>query len=185
MKLFSKIFLLFFIALYCNLNLANSFVLTSNRLNDGEALDSDFVLNRFGCKGLNFSPPLLWEDVPLGTKSLALTMRDTDVANGEFYHWILVNIPAGTNRLWQNTEKSISYPLPQGSILLKNGYGVAGYSGPCPQKGSEPHRYEITVHALSVESVAKDKNSSFKEVIDAIKSSEIEKATLTTIYQNK
>src|SRR4051812_47751048 len=48
--------------------------------------------SRFTCDGGDVSPSLGWENLPSGTKSIALTMTDLN-ANG-FVHWVALGIPA-------------------------------------------------------------------------------------------
>ena len=67
--------------------------------------------------GGNRSPHLRWSDVPADTQSLAVIMYDSDaptvaddvnqegrtvprnLARADFYHWVLVDIPATTSEL--------------------------------------------------------------------------------------
>ena len=38
-------------------------------------------------------------DLPANTKSLALVVRDPDAPRGEWYHWIVVNIPTNMAKI--------------------------------------------------------------------------------------
>jgi Raf kinase inhibitor-like YbhB/YbcL family protein len=98
------------------------------------------------CAGQNQSPSLIWTGAPDATKSFALIMHDPDAPmTGGFYHWVLYNIPAGTNKIDGNAA------LPKtevGSIST----GKAAYYGPCPPKGPA-HHYIFTLYALDIDDV--------------------------------
>jgi phosphatidylethanolamine-binding protein (PEBP) family uncharacterized protein len=44
--------------------------------------------------------------------------------------------------------------MPEGTIELPNSYGETGYGGPMPPRGSGPHEYVITLHALKLPSLS-------------------------------
>ena len=48
----------------------------SPQLPDGSTAPQEFEFNGFGCNGRNQSPALVWADVPLEARSLALTAYD-------------------------------------------------------------------------------------------------------------
>src|ERR1700681_983007 len=51
------------------------------------------IPQQFTCSGANQSPPLSWNGVAPGTKSLALLMEDPDAPSGTFVHWVVYDIP--------------------------------------------------------------------------------------------
>ena len=93
------------------------------------------------CDGRNVSPELQIAGVPEGTASLALVMDDPDAPGGTFDHWIVWNIPAGTQSVPQGKE-------PKGA-QGRTGFGRLGYGGPCPPGGV--HRYFFKAYALDCE----------------------------------
>jgi len=94
---------------------------------------------QFSCEGANTNPPLQFDGIPKGAKSLALIVEDPDAPGSLFTHWLIWNIdPAAT----QIAEKSI----PQGAIEGTNDFGKPGYGGPCPPSGT--HRYFFRLFAL-------------------------------------
>ena len=92
--------------------------------------------------GGNISPPLEWNGIPDGTKSLALVVDDPDAPSGLFVHWILFGI-APTLRRLERGQSTASIP---GVRSGRNGFGNQGYDGPQPPEGT--HRYYFHLYAL-------------------------------------
>ena len=91
--------------------------------------------------GENISPPLLIEDVPSETKSLALTLIDEDHPERPT-HWLLYNVPADLEYIDENT-------IPDGAIQGRNNLTEIGYYGFSPMPGID--YYHFTLYALSAE----------------------------------
>src|SRR5712691_3150748 len=137
--------------------------------------------------GPNKNPAIAWSTGPAGTKSYAIIMVDPDVpsvfvdANKEgktisasltrmdFYHWILVDIPATVTRIPAGADSNGVIPRgkapgpTQNGVRGVNDYGMAftgdakmagnygGYDGPCPPWNDEiAHHYHFAVYALNV-----------------------------------
>jgi hypothetical protein len=98
---------------------------------------------KHSCDGQDVSPPLEWGDPPEGTQSLALLVDDPD-ADG-YVHWILYNLPVEARGLPEAVPGIRE--LSDGSRQGQNGWGEAGYGGPCPP-GIQAHRYNFTLYAL-------------------------------------
>ncbi|HET8850114.1 MAG TPA: YbhB/YbcL family Raf kinase inhibitor-like protein [Marinobacter sp.] len=140
--------------------------------------------------GPNRNPELIWQDAPAGTKSFAVIMFDPDVPSVaddvnqegktipadlprvDFFHWLLVDIPATVNRIPEGEDsdgvRPKGKPAGAGPIGVRgvNNYTqflagnpdmagtYAGYDGPCPPWNDEIlHHYHFEVHALDVESL--------------------------------
>jgi Raf kinase inhibitor-like YbhB/YbcL family protein len=158
-----------------------TFTLTSTDLKNGAFADGQ-VLNAFGCSGNNVSPQLSWSNAPAGTKSFVLTMFDPDAPTGSgFWHWVVVNIPASTSALPNGASKDAA-KLPIGSLETRTDLGAPGYGGPCPPAGDKPHRYVFTLHALKVEKLDVDLQTSAALVGFNVHMEEIGRATLTARY---
>jgi Raf kinase inhibitor-like YbhB/YbcL family protein len=128
------------------------FSVTSPDLDPAHPIPERHILNDYGCKGGNRSPALEWHGVPEGTKSFAITMFDMDERGSPsgWWHWVVYDIPASASRLAQNGGALNSRELPSGAIQGRTDLSQDAYHGPCPGKGEPPHRYRITVYALSV-----------------------------------
>lgn len=105
------------------------------------------IPRQYTCEGENISPPLMIEDVPEGTASLALIMEDPDVPkqlmpSGLFTHWILFNIPPDTREIPESGSIGL-----EGTITS----GKTAYTGPCPPAEHMPneHRYIFRLWALN------------------------------------
>ena len=100
--------------------------------------------------GKDISPELSWSGFPRGTKSFMVSMYDPEAPTGSgFWHWVVVNIPAGTHSLSLGAGAFHSKLLPSGALQLDADYGLARYIGAAPPKGSGIHDYYITVTALN------------------------------------
>ena len=137
--------------------------------------------------GKNVQPGISWSAGPEGTQSYAIILVDPDVPAGEamdkfnkegqtigadeerqnFYHWVLVDIPAGTTSLAEGADSGEVTPKGKKPGKTENGVrGVndytiymsgdmkgqyGGYDGPCPPWNDERmHHYTFKVFALDV-----------------------------------
>lgn len=91
--------------------------------------------------GQDLSPPLGWQDVPNGTRSLALICDDPDAPHGTWDHWIIYNIPPSISVLAEGIK-----PLPPEIQSALNSWGKKDYGGPKPPSGK--HRYFFKLYAL-------------------------------------
>lgn len=198
--------------------------LTSHSLRDGQPIPEKNAMGVRGdagpVPGPNLSPHLAWSDVPEGTKSFALIVVDADApaspadANrsdrtipdsaprSDFYHWILVDIPATTRELAEGLDSQ--GVTPKGKPPGKTSYGVrginsykewfgddpamggnyGGYDGPWPPFNDErTHRYRFTVYALDVETLGLPPDSiRAPDVLKAIQGHVLAEASLTGTY---
>jgi len=107
---------------------------------------------RYTCDGSDLSPPLSWDDVPAGTRSLALIIEDPDAPDPNaprrtYTHWVLYNLPPGTRSLEEAV--AASGVLPEGTKAGINDAQEPFYGGPCPPVGR--HRYVHRLYALDTE----------------------------------
>ncbi len=131
-----------------------AFTLTSTHIADQQALPLQFVHSAMGAGGQNVSPDLAWSGAPEGTKSYAVTCYDPDAPTGSgFWHWYVIDLPAGVTELAANAGAQGGANLPQGARQIRNDYGSYSWGGCCPPPGDKPHRYIFTVHALSVDRI--------------------------------
>jgi len=113
--------------------------ITSSAFEEGGLIPSKYT-----CDGANVSPPLRWEAVPEGTKSIALISDDPDAPVGIWVHWVIFNLPADTKELPENVPPDKT--LPSGARQGINDFRKIGYGGPCPPSGT--HRYFFKIYAL-------------------------------------
>jgi Raf kinase inhibitor-like YbhB/YbcL family protein len=123
------------------------FTLTSASFRTDGKVESAQVFNQADCKGGNRSPQLTWRDAPAGTRSFAITMFDQDAPGRGWWHWAVAGIPAKVGSLPENAS-STGFLTKLGAVEARNDFDTDGYGGPCPPPG-KPHRYVITVYALS------------------------------------
>ena len=116
--------------------------ITSSAFEDGGLIPAKYT-----CDGADVSPPLQWDAVPEGTRSIALICDDPDAPMGTWVHWVLFNLPSDAKELAENipTEET----LPNGAKQGVNDFGRVGYGGPCPPGGT--HRYFFKIYALDTE----------------------------------
>jgi Raf kinase inhibitor-like YbhB/YbcL family protein len=100
------------------------------------------IPERYGYFREDTSPDLTWENVPEGTRSLALMLEDRD---SPFTHWVIYNIPTNATGL---PEGVIPQPqLEDGTLQGLNTNEMLGYIGPYPPPG-EWHDYAFVLYAL-------------------------------------
>ncbi len=120
--------------------------LTSTAFENGAEIPSQYT-----CDGPDISPPLAWDGVPQGNRSLALIVDDPDAPDPAapktvWVHWILYNLPPTTSALMEGVPAA---SLPPGTMEGLNDWGATGYRGPCPPIGR--HRYFHKLYALDDE----------------------------------
>ena len=106
-------------------------------IGSSEFANQGFIPAKYTCEGENVNPSITIENIPSGTKSLALIIDDPDAPNGTFDHWIVWNI--------RPKEMIIENTVP--GTEGKNSFGKTKYQGPCPPEG-KTHRYFFKVYAL-------------------------------------
>jgi len=109
--------------------------------------DGGLIPAKYTCDGADISPPLQWDAVPEGTKSIALICDDPDAPMGTFVHWVIFGLPAETRELAENIPSDET--LPSGAKQGTSDFGRVGYGGPCPPSGT--HRYFFKIYALDTE----------------------------------
>lgn len=168
--------------------------------------------------GPNVSPHLAWSDVPPATQSFALLAVDTDApapenANrhdlripdnaprSDFYHWILVDIPATTRELAEGLDSRGL--TPKGKSPGPTSYGVrginsykewfgddpdmggdyGGYDGPWPPFNDErTHRYKFVVYALDIAKLPLSGDIRGPDVVKAMAGHILAEATIAVTH---
>src|SRR3954466_13330765 len=104
---------------------AAGFSLTSPDIKPNAMIDKKFEANVFGCTGENKSPALKWSGAPKDTKSFAVTAYDPDAPTGSgWWHWSVINIPAGTTELKADAGNASNANLPSGAKQVRIDYGT-------------------------------------------------------------
>jgi len=138
-----------------------SFDLSSTDIRDGDELPVAQRSGIFGAGGEDVSPQLAWSGFPAETKSFTVTCYDPDAPTASgFWHWAVANIPASVTELPTNAGDEGGSAIPSGAVTLRNDAGLARYLGAAPPPGHGPHRYFFVVHAVGVEALGVDENSS-------------------------
>jgi Raf kinase inhibitor-like YbhB/YbcL family protein len=135
--------------------------------------DNQPIPDGFTCDGANASPPLRLGKVPKSTKDRALIVTDPDAPVGTIVHWVAWHLPKSGL-----PEQSIPASVVQGTNTLGN----QTWSGPCPPRGSAPHRYIFTVYAVS-KRIDLAPGASADDLRAAIKGKIVAQGKLTGTYQ--
>lgn len=162
---------------------AAGFKLESPDIKPGGTMARKFEFNGFGCSGENKSPALKWSGAPKDTRSFAVTMYDPDAPTGSgWWHWSVINIPAGTTELKADAGAAGGANLPKGAQPVRIDFGVAAWGGVCPPAGDKPHRYIFTVHALKTEKLDIPADATAALAGYMINGNSIAKASFTARY---
>ncbi|MBU6466909.1 MAG: YbhB/YbcL family Raf kinase inhibitor-like protein [Burkholderiales bacterium] len=159
------------------------FTLSSPDIPAGGSVPAHFEFDGFGCSGRNESPALHWSGAPEGTKSFALTVYDPDAPSGSgWWHWFVIDLPAGTAALAPNAGAKGGVSLPRGARQIRNDYGAFAWGGLCPPPGDKPHRYVFTVHALGVDRLDIPDDASAALAGFMVNANTLAKASFTSTY---
>ena len=191
---------------------------------NGEAIPERFAAGRLVDEGVGFSdnlsPPLAWADLPAGTQSMVLICHDFDVPSRgddvnqadrevpadlprvEFYHWLLVDVPA-TERGFAEGQWSRGFtprgkPGPATDGAARQGLNdytgwfaadadragpYFGYDGPFPPfNDSLVHHYVFTLYALDLACLPVEGDFTGPQVREALTGHVLGAATLSGTY---
>lgn len=145
--------------------------LKSSAFKHGEVIPSKYT-----CDGENISPLLEVHGVPEGTKSFTLVVDDPDATGGTTWdHWVMWNIHPKVQYISEGS-------IPEGAVLGKTGFGKAEYGGPCPPRGSDPHRYFFKIYALDTVLDLSEDIAMKEELEQAMQGHVLEETTLVGLY---
>ena len=134
--------------------------------------DNGAIPAKYTCDGENLSPPITIDPVPAGTVMLALIVTDIDGPGGDFVHWTVFNMAAGSD-IAEGT-------VPLAGTLGVTGRGSAGYFGPCPLSGE--HRYVFDVYALDASLTLGAEQATKAALLTAMEGHILQQSTLTGVY---
>jgi Raf kinase inhibitor-like YbhB/YbcL family protein len=144
---------------------------------DGFHADGSFD-PRMTCDGAgDYSPPLVFRNVPAGAVELVLSMVDVDKtssAGDPLIHWVEWRIPPDSGGLTEHVK-------PDDAREALNDLHESTYDGPCPP-GGETHHYRFTLLALS-KHLDLAYGTPAREVLAAAKDGTIASSTFTAGYR--
>ena len=153
---------------------------TSPVLKEGEPIPKDYTAD-----GRNVSPPIVWADLPVGTKELALICEDPVAPTPQpFVHWVVYKIPATAKGLPEGMPIDDTSSLPdelKGTIQGLSGFRRPIWRGPAPPKPGVTHRYHFIVYALDTELETKP-GMNKTQLLDAMKDHVIGQGQLVATY---
>jgi len=149
--------------------------ITSSAFEEGGLIPAKYT-----CDGADVSPPLQWDAVPEGTKSVALICDDPDAPMGTWVHWVLFNLPSDAKELAENIPAEET--LPNGAKQGVNDFGRIGYGGPCPPGGT--HRYFFKIYALDTE-VGLEAGADKRQLLKAMEGHILEQGQLVGKYKRQ
>ena len=150
----------------------------------GQSISTKFIYQGFGCTGQNVSPAVMWKNAPAGTRSFAVMVHDPDAPTGGagFWHWVVVDIPAGNALLAQGAGTADGKRLPAGTRQIASDFGAPGWGGPCPPAGDKPHHYHFTVYALKVDKLDLPANATASLTGFMVNANALAKAKFTGLF---
>jgi hypothetical protein len=125
------------------------------------------------CDGSGQSPAVAWENLPEGTKSIAVSLWH-EAPDQQKSYWLVYNVPATAAGIGQNKK-------PEGTVGL-NDKKRNEYDPMC-SKGPGVKTYHITVYALSKNLDLPAKEVDRKRLLEAIKDCKLAEGTLDYQYE--
>lgn len=167
----ARVTLICILLFFTSLANAQGLSLTSRSVTQNQRLAVQYT-----CNGKDISPDLSWSNAPAETKTFVVILSDPDAPGGEFYHWVVYNIPSIISSLAEGQTE-----MPPGAIIAENSFDKQKYSGPCPPKGSS-HRYKFELYALDT-NLMLPVNADETKVLNAMQGHILDKASLVAHYQ--
>jgi Raf kinase inhibitor-like YbhB/YbcL family protein len=161
-----------------------SLVVESPTLKTGEMMPKDYTPD-----GRNISPPILWSNVPSGTREFAVVCEDPAVGNPPpFVHWVIYGIPGTAKGLPENIPIDPTAAMPAeiaGAVQGVTGFGRSRmiYRGPAPPPGT-PHHYHFVVYALDAALKLKP-GLTRAQLLEAIEGHVLAKGEIVPVYERK
>jgi len=160
-----------------------SFTVTSSDAEDGKEFATPHRSGIFGAGGNDTSPQLSWSGFPAETKSFVVTVYDPSAPTASgFWHWAVADIPASITSLESGAGESDA-SLPVGAWHLRNDAGIARYLGAAPPAGHGRHHYYIAVHAVDVESIGIEHDSTPAFLMFNLSGHTLARAVITPWYE--
>ncbi|MDO5064700.1 MAG: YbhB/YbcL family Raf kinase inhibitor-like protein [Actinomyces bowdenii] len=156
---------------------APSFTLTSPDIAEGRPIADAFT-------GIhdNISPALEWSGFPEQTRSFVVSCFDPDAPTPSgWWHWTIVDLDASVTSLPQGAGAS-DLQLDGAAFHLAGDSGDHAWFGPYPPAGDGDHRYIFAVHALDVDTLGIDDETSPGAAAFHLASHCIGRALLTATY---
>lgn len=141
-------------------------VLTSPEFLNNAKIPVKFVCTKYG--GQDIFPTLKWNKIS-DAKSYVLIVDDPDAPSPKnprpnpWVHWVVYDLPSHVNELPENAQISAL-----GGKEGINDFPTTKYGGPCPPKGSGPHRYFFKIYALDIETLNLPVGASKDKVMKAM-----------------
>ena len=153
---------------------SQNFILTSSVFHAGAEIP-----RKYTCDGEDVSPPLRWQDAPVGTKAFSIIADDPDAPGGTWVHWVIYDLPAETKELREGVAKTEK--ITGGGNQGINDFRKVGYGGPCPPPGSA-HRYFFKLYALDA-ATNLNTRSTKQQLLDVLKPHLLGEADLVGRYK--
>ena len=155
-------------------------IVQSPTMQTGQMMPRDYAPD-----GRNLSPPITWDNLPEGTRQIAVICQDHGAGNPPpWVHWIIYNIPGTARGLPEGIPFDAGVPMPPqvtGAVQGNNGWGLSMYRGPAPPVGNL-HHYHFVVYALDEElNLPPDLNR--EELLEAIEGHVIGQGDLMPLYE--
>jgi Raf kinase inhibitor-like YbhB/YbcL family protein len=154
---------------------------TSPVLKEGQPIPKDYTAD-----GKNVSPPLMWSNLPVGTKELALICEDPTAPTPQpFVHWVVYKIPATAKGLPEGLPIDTATPMPAdlaGTIQGVSGFRRPIWRGPAPPKPGKVHQYHFIVYALDAP-LDLPAGTTKQQLLDAMKGHIIGQGELVATYE--
>ena len=112
-------------------------------------LDGTQIPTQHTGEGSDFSPPLEWSHIPVGTQEFVILCEDPDPTFETCWtHWMVYGISPTVTSLPEAIQKASELALPVRLKQGQNSWGNIGYQGPMPPIAHPEHRYIFRLFAL-------------------------------------